>query len=437
MAVRARSLWAGLCVMVVPVFTYAQDVAEDAPPPPTETSDATPAADEGGDTPPTEETPPTEATPPAGESPPTDSAAPADPAAVTGLSTGDQMRLDALWDEGDQLYGTGRYKEAIEKYLAAYEILPKSDLLYSVATAYQQLENWQDCVTYMDRFLADAKPGPKRDRAENSRKSCDARIVRDQLLNIDSDPPGAQVYVDDRERGVQGSTPYRNYVRPGAHVIWVELKGYEPIKQEIEVQVKQPFHINVAMRKRQNLGYLYVDSTIAGATVFIDGKKVGQTPFNEPLSYPAGRHQVVVTRDGYTRFDKHVSVQTGATRVVDAYLVQTIFVSTWRSSIGWTANVFGLLSVAAGVVFWQLADREFNDTKEFDRFAQYEKLGHGVGGGLLALGTGLIIWDRARDVVLDEHRNPTYGEPPQSLDARRSPRSGEWFARGAGFGFEF
>ncbi len=363
---------------------------------------------------PTPPAPATEAAPAPAPAPATE-AAPSPrvvltPEAQQQLSEADRARAAKLEQEANQLYGEGRYKEAIEKYRLSYEITADANLLYSIAVAYQQLEAWQECVSNMERYLEKAPPGPKRDRAENTLKSCDARIVQDQRLSIESEPKGATVYLDERTRSI-GSTPVTTYVRPGRHKVWVELPGYEPVEQEIDVQTKEPFRLNLQMQKVQNVGWLYVDANIIDATVFIDGKNVGLTPFKEPLAYPAGRHQVVVDRDGYTRFDQHIGVDKGKVATVDANMVPTFTPSSWRTPVGWTANVLGLLAIGGGIAAWQLSEDKFNDTDEFDQFALYEKLGYGIGGGLLLAGTSLVIWDAVRDVVPPEHRNPGYGAP--------------------------
>ena len=346
------------------------------------------------------------------------------PEARLQLSDADRARAAALESEGQTLYASGRYKEAIDKFKLAFEITQNPGVLYNIGLSHQQLESWQECVGYMERFLEKEAPGAKRDRAENTLKSCDARIERDQLLIIESDPSSARVFLDDRSKGVRGSTPFRNYVRPGPHTVWIELDGYEPIEQTIEIQRKEPFRMNLSMRGIQNLGYLYVDSTINGATVFIDGKNIGLTPLREPLAYGAGRHQIVVDRDSYTRFDQHVSVDKGKITTVDAYVVRTEFVSTWRSGTGWTANILGLLLVGGGVAAWQLSEGKFNDTQEFKDFARYEKIGYGTGVGLLALGTTLIVWDRLRDRIDDEHRNLDYGKPAVVPKGQATPTLG-------------
>lgn len=440
MAHTALRLLAGLLVfcMISPAGAQIGDegdqpapAATPADPPPAPVVAPPPAAP----APPAAEAPAAEA--PAAAPPPAIPAPPPATAAVS-VSPADKSRANALWDEGEQLYAQGRYKEAIDRFQQAHEILQDVSLLYSIAIAYQQLESWSECVNYMDRFIAQAPVGPKKDRATTQRRNCKARIVRDQQIIIESDPAGAKVYFDDRRRGVVGTTPYRNYVAPGAHIVWVELDGYEPVRQEIEVQVKEPFRLNLAMRKVQNLGWLHVDCTVIDAQVYIDGKNVGLSPFKEPLPYSAGRHQVVVTRDGYTRFDQHVTVERGATTRVDAYLIRTEKVSTWRSGLGWTANVLGALALAGGGVAYYFADKEFNDTDKYDELVGYQNIGYGVGGGLLAVGIGLLIWDSARDVILDKDKNPYYEQPvsaPGATDgfggvapSRRAPFPGLGFS---------
>lgn len=358
------------------------------------------------------------------------------PEARAQVSEADKVRAEALNTEATNFYKTGRYKEAIEKFQRANEINPDPELVFRIAVAYQQLESWQECVNYMDRYLESAPTGPKRDRADNTRKSCDARIERDQQLIIDSDPKGARVFLDDRAKGVQGQTPFSNYVRPGSHKVWIELDGYDTVEQTIQVQTKEPFRLNLVMRKMQNRGWLFVDSILIDARVYIDGKNVGLTPFQEPLGYGAGLHQVVVERDGYTRFTKQVNVNKGQVTTVDAYMVRTDNISTWRTGLGWTAEVLGALCIGGGVVAFFLAEDEYNDTDDFDKLAFYEKLGYGLGGGLMAVGTGLLIWDAARDVVDDKDRNPGYKKPVRTPTARGPVHFGV-HPTGFAFGFEF
>lgn len=378
------------------------------------------------------------------------------PEAAADLSAADQVRSDALKSEANTLFVGGRYKEAIVKFEQAYEISKELDLLYSTAVSYQNLENWQECVTYMERYLEHAPVGPKRDRAENARLSCEARIERDQQLIVTTTPPGAKIYIDDQTKGVVGQTvagkSFTTYLRPGQHTVWIELEGYDPVEQTIEVQRKEPFQMSVVLSKIKNQGWIYIDATVRDARVYLAGKTIGLTPFEKPVPVGAGPVQVVVERDAYTRFSKEVRVQKGQVATVDAYLARVDTANSWRSPLGWTLNVVGLLSIGGGVGAMFYADTLYSDTDDFKLFSKLEKVGYGVGGGLLAAGTALVIWDKLRDVIPESDRNPNYGKPapppddddstpisrrptapsPVIQDVRFAPTLG-----GAAFGFRF
>lgn len=337
------------------------------------------------------------------------------PEAAAQLSAADRQRAAQLKSEANKLFVDGRYKEAIDRFTRAYDINRDANLLYSVAVSYQNLERWQQCVDYMERYLETAPVGPKRDRAENTRISCDARIERDQQLIVSTTPPGAKIFIDDRAKGVVGQTgkdkAFTTYLRPGQHTVWLELDGYEPVEQVIEVQQKEPFRMAVALTKVKNVGWVFVDCTIKDARVYIAGKTVGLTPFDKPVAYPEGPLQIVVERDGYTRFSKEIQVRKGQVSTVDAYIVALQTPTTWRTPTGWTFNVIGALTIGGGIAAWLYADTLYSDTDDFEKFSLYEKIGYGVGGGLLAIGTSLVIWDKARGVIPEDERNPNYGKP--------------------------
>lgn len=403
----------------------------------------TPWAQTGEDSPPPSTAPtPVQLTPPPAGAP--SAVAPKvvfTPEAKAQLSAADKARAEALKQEGNDRYKAGRYKEAIEKFQMAFDINEDGNLLYSIGISYQQLEAWQECVNQLERYLETAPVGAKRDRAENSRKSCDARIETDQQLIISSVPAGARIYVDDKSKGVQGQTPFRTDVRPGNHTIWLEKSGFEPVKREIQVQKREPFRLDVPLEPIKNQGWIFVDCSVIDARIFIDGKTEGLTPLHEPLSHKAGAHQIVVERDGYTRFAQHVMVKKGQVTTVDAYMTRTEHLNTWRTPIGWTMNVFGILAIGGGITAYLFADvidgGKFNDTQEFEDLALYEKVGYGVGGGLLAIGTSFVIWDKVRDVIDDEDRNPRYGEPVKLPSKNAQAPIIRVSPNGFSFGFAF
>lgn len=337
------------------------------------------------------------------------------PQAEADAAAAARAKAGELIKEARRLYSSGLYEQAIAKFSEAYTLDPDPQILYSMAVSHQQLRDWEKCVAVMEDFIAKTPPGPDPtlDRARNVRDLCEARIERDQELIVESQPAGAQVFVDNKNAGVKGQTPFRMFLRPGKHRIWVELDGYEPVMQDIEVQKREPFRLNLSLKPQQDAGWLYVDATVTGARVFVDGQSVGLTPFGAPQRFAVGPHQVIVERDGYTRVTASPVIERGQLTRVDAYLVRTETDSSWRSNLGIVSTVLGGLAIAGGVTAYVFAEDEYNDTADFETLAGLERLGYGLGGGLLAVGISLIVWDLSRDVIDDEHRNPEYGKPVQ------------------------
>jgi len=346
------------------------------------------------------------------------------PQAEADRDKADKAKSAELVKEARRMYSSGRYEQAIAKFEEAYRISKDAQILYSMAVSHQQLRDWETCVSVMEEFIAKTPPGPDPilDRARNTRDLCEARIESDQALSITTLPAGARVYVGNRNAGVKGQTPLTMTLRPGKHRVWIELDGYAPVMQDIEVQKREPFTLTVTLTERQDQGWLFVDATVKGAKVFVDGQQIGETPFGGPRQLDVGVHQVTVEREGYTRINASSLVEQGQLATVDAYMTQTDTDSGWRSNLGGAAVGLGALAVAGGVVAMVFANDEFNDTDEFETLAGWERLGYGVGGGLMAVGISLIVWDLSRDVIDPAHKNPAYGRPVQRPAAAPTTR---------------
>ena len=209
--------------------------------------------------------------------------------------------------------------------------------------------------------------------------------------------------------------PFKAKLAPGAQRIWLELKGYEPEIRDIEVRSEEPFRLSVALRKRNEPGWLFVDSPVRDAQVYLDGKAVQLTPFPKPIPVSSGRHQLQVKRDGFSQLNQEILVESFQLTRIDAPLERTSMVTTWRSTTGWVSVTFGILSLIGGGVATYFADQKYSDTQDYRDLVTYEYLGYGAGAGLLSLGTGLILWDYLRDDLLESDRNLDYGRPVETL----------------------
>ena len=149
-------------------------------------------------------------------------------------------------------------------------------------------------------------------------------------LLIRSTPPGARVFVDDRD---VGKTPAAvRDVAVGTHRVRVTQDGYATEERSVMITRRRPTQAMAVVLKRPAParakaettiprtaagvgGVLVVESRPAGAKVFLDGKLIGTTPLSMP-AVSAGQHTVRLERDGYRRWSSTVRMAgSGQNRV--------------------------------------------------------------------------------------------------------------------------
>ena len=111
-------------------------------------------------------------------------------------------------------------------------------------------------------------------------------------LRIVTPVPDAEVFIDGAS---VGHAPVdRNDLPPGKHFVVVRAKGFAEWQREINLQPGPPVELTAQL---SDAGTIKVISNVAGADVYIDGQRLGQTPFTTSL--PAGEHFIEVKKQGY------------------------------------------------------------------------------------------------------------------------------------------
>jgi hypothetical protein len=181
-------------------------------------------------------------------------------------------------------------------------------------------------------------------------------IVPTGSLNIETDPAGAVVRIDDTPRG---TTPLTVSLPAGKHTVVVQ---HESSSKQLEIDiasgVTKSYHIAWAPAAAPPVaapvtGSLSVVSDVPGSAVIVDGSTRGQTPLTiNDLSI--GRHEVLV-RSASATYRRSVDIQAGST----ASLVVGGATAT-ASSWGW-------VTVEAPFTVQVLEDGRVVGTSEIDR----------------------------------------------------------------------
>jgi archaellum component FlaG (FlaF/FlaG flagellin family) len=112
-------------------------------------------------------------------------------------------------------------------------------------------------------------------------------------LDVVSEPPGAEVLVDRRPRGV---TPLLLPLPPGDYLVTLRRHGYRPEHRQLTVAPGLRVPLRVEMEPLA--GLLLAHSSPTNAEVLIDGAVQGRTPLLL-TSLPLGRHRLRFSLPGY------------------------------------------------------------------------------------------------------------------------------------------
>ena len=127
-------------------------------------------------------------------------------------------------------------------------------------------------------------------------------------VEIRSNVPGASIYLDDKNVGAIGKTPFSGNFKPGKHKMWISADGYEESEHDIEVIAGEASEVN-AQLKGSPVGYLNVRGTgIESSQILLDGQVLCERgPCRKPVK--EGRHRITVRRSGYKPYTTVLEVQ--------------------------------------------------------------------------------------------------------------------------------
>ena len=119
-------------------------------------------------------------------------------------------------------------------------------------------------------------------------------------LILKCSPPQAHLYVDGKEVGIGH---WQGELIPGSHIVEAMLDGYRTQTQQVELKengfagIEMPPLVPI-------LGYLQISSRPIDTEIWLDGQKVGTTPFG-PEKLLIGTHQLELRKAGYQTFRQH------------------------------------------------------------------------------------------------------------------------------------
>ncbi len=237
------------------------------------------------------------------------------------LATNAPSRADDSADEaelkftmGAEAYQRGDYRTALENFLASNRLVPNRNVVYNIARCYEQLKQYPEAYRYYTQALEVETDPATRERIQAGLNQIRKNVA---VLEIESDPPGATIYVNRRDLGPRGAAPRALGLPPGEYTVIGELPGYYP------VEVKAPSTragqtAKVKLNLIPILGQVSIGASVAGASVRVDDAK-GPVACVAPcvIDLPPGRHALHFERAGFHDSETLVDVAAKKRTTVD------------------------------------------------------------------------------------------------------------------------
>ncbi len=283
-----------------------------------------------------------------------------------------QARFEARMQAGKADYRAGDYEAAIEDFKAAFDIKEAAAPLYNIAKSYENMARWEEARDYFQQYLQLDPNASDRANVEALIKRMDRNIAdRFRELVISSNPPGAEIYIDDPSSGLQGQTNTRLKLKPGPHTLYLNLNGYEPVKRDFIMPDDRDHTLDFTLKALENVGYLLVTVSESEAQIFVDGAIVGLSPFTQKKALESGPHQVQVRKRGFELWTGEVVIQKDQEESLNVVLEEYDAPISDETLSGWGSGLVLTGLIGGGIGFFT----PFVIQKAFVRRPYFDQLG--------------------------------------------------------------
>ncbi|WP_340818092.1 PEGA domain-containing protein [Methanolobus sp. WCC4] len=168
-------------------------------------------------------------------------------------------------------------------------------------------------------------------------------------VSISTTPSGTKVYIDDK---YAGSSPLTvNGLLPGSHSISITMNDYRDVSDTFYINAGASTTYKKSLVKKN--GNIDIDSTPAGASVYLGSSYKGVTPlYLEGIS--PGTYTINLVKDGYNDLQRTVTVKDGSTASVSASMEKLSVAEKVVTQVSGKSSSLGIsnsISTADSVAF--------------------------------------------------------------------------------------
>lgn len=240
------------------------------------------------------------------------------------VSLAPAARAQSLADEADahfrkatELYDQFQYQDALLHFMQSNRLSPNPTTAGNVGHTFAAMKKYPEAYRWyaLAQSLA-SEPLPELDQAMR------AIVDKVVLVRLESDPPGAQVYVDRKELGAVGTTPTTIALPPGNYTFIFEADSHADFVSPTVALAKLGSTTNVDADLVVITGRVKVEGA-EGATVHL-GSESGDALCTTPceLDLPIGQQLLFYKKEGYRSQPTLVQVDQNRVTTASAELLQ-------------------------------------------------------------------------------------------------------------------
>lgn len=205
-----------------------------------------------------------------------------------------------------------------------------------------------------------------------------SKVVTTGYLSASSNPKYADLYVDG---SYQGQTPITIALDSGKHNVVFRKSGYSDYSISVYINEGQTSIISATLVEKDTSGYVSIASFPGGASVYVDGAFVGNTPYSTPSStsyLSAGPystnvyHSLELRLPGYNTYSTSFRPQEKSTVTVTATLSPSV---PTTASLTVTSSPSGA-SVYVDNVYYGITPATVSNLQEGSHSVKISSLGY-------------------------------------------------------------
>jgi outer membrane receptor protein involved in Fe transport len=239
---------------------------------------------------------------------------------LAGTALADDLADEAefQFELGAEDYQRGNYRDALEHFLASQRLVPNHNVVFNIASTYEQLGRYPEAFRYFDHALEVESEAGARAVIQQSLERIRPRVA---VLRVLTEPAGAVLYLDRIDLGPRGNSPRLLGVPEGAYRIIARSPGYRDASISVPA-TSTGQQREVKLQLERILGTLAVQGAVGARVRFADSTETMSCVSPCELQLPPGRHSVTIEGDGLEVQEALVDIRADERTVIAPALRQ-------------------------------------------------------------------------------------------------------------------